>query len=94
MSSARIISPSSADRVPAIIRADTLKPMEKVSRKTEALSFTRINKKAENGSAHTMYSAKKLRLTKVDAGLGPCAKNCQSNQNCSAAQSDASTAPT
>src|SRR6185369_14637033 len=41
----------------------------------------------------TANSAKKLRLTKVDAGCGPWGKKPKATQNCSAAQSAATTAP-
>jgi hypothetical protein len=84
---------SSADRVPVIMIATRLNAVVNASKAIRAGSFTRAMSMAENGSVQTTNSAKKLRLTKVDAGLGPCGKYLKSVQNCSAVHSDATTAP-
>ena len=93
ISTASSIKPSSAERVPVIIKAEMLKPREKIRKNTVVLSLTRVNSRAEKGRVQTANSAKKLRLTNVDAGFGPWAKKLKSNQNCRAAHSDAITAP-
>ena len=82
-----------AERVPVISIATMLKPSEKASSVTVALLRARASSQTENGSVQTTNSAKKLRLTKVDAGLGPCGKKDMSVQNCSAVQSEATKAP-
>ena len=73
--SAKTDKPTSAERVPVINSAAMLNPTENVNRKTEDFSFARVNSSMEKGMVQTKNSAKKFLFTKVDAGLGPCAKN-------------------
>ena len=86
-------SAAKAPRVPVINSATMLKPSVKASAAIRDLPLACASNSAEKGSVHTTNSAKKLRLTKVDAGFGPCGKKLKSNQNCKAAQRDATTAP-
>ena len=53
----------------------------------------RASRSALKAIVQVANSAKKLRLTKVDAGLGPCGKYLKSIQNCRAVHSDATTTP-
>ena len=92
-STPKIKSPTSAERVPVIISATTLKASENVSKMTEVLSLIRVRRSTEKGKVQMRNSPKKLRFTNVDAGLGPCAKNEKSTQNCNAVHNDEITAP-
>jgi hypothetical protein len=73
--------------------ATTTSPMEAARAATADVCRARTSSSAEKGSVQAANSAKKLRLTKVDAGFGPCANQPNSNQNCRAAHSEAMTAP-
>ena len=85
---------ASAERVPVINSATTLKDRVKAKKPISLAWRLCASSHTEKGSVHTTYSAKKLRLTNVEAGLGPWGKYLKSIQNCKAVQSDASTAPT
>ena len=63
-----------APRVPVIIRATMFRPSVKASTATRGALRACASSRAEKGSVQTTNSAKKLRLTKVDAGFGPCGK--------------------
>ena len=65
---------ASAPRVPVIIRATILNPKVKAINAMREEFFDWASMYAENGKVQTTNSAKKFRLTKVDAGLGPCGK--------------------
>ena len=82
-----------AERVPVIMMASRFKLVLSPSSSTVADMRARSSSNSENGNVQTTNSAKKLRLTKVDAGLGPCGNSFMSNQNCSAVHSEATTAP-
>ena len=66
---------NNAERVPVIISTVTLKPSATTTEKTDILSFSRVSNNTLNGSVQTTNSAKKFRLTNVEAGLGPWAKS-------------------
>ena len=78
-----------AARVPVIRMATMMSPVLADSNATCELCRARASSKAAKGRVQTANSAKKLRLTNVEAGCGPCGKNWKSTQNCSAAQSEA-----
>lgn len=82
----------SAPRVPGIMAVTTTSPVL-AARKTMRPVVCARSSRAENGNADTMYSAKKLRLPKVEAGLGPWVKGLTFSQNCKAAQIAAAKAP-
>ena len=83
----------SAARVPVIRMATMTSPVLKASNADCALWRDRASSSAANGRVQTVNSAKKLRLTKVEAGCGPCGKKPRLTQNCSTAHSDATAAP-
>ena len=60
-----------APRVPVAKRATMFKPRVNASTTTRSDVRACTSSKAEKGSVHTTNSAKKLRLTNVDAGFGP-----------------------
>ena len=83
----------SALRVP-VIRMETItNPPVTASKAICPRLRARASNSAANGSVQVANSAKKLRLTKVEAGFGPCGKKRKSIQNCNAAHSAATTAP-
>ncbi len=84
---------SNAERVPVIMMATMLNAVVKASSAICADALARVISNTENGSVQTTNSAKKLRLTKVDAGFGPCGKYLKSTQNCRTVHSDAIIAP-
>ena len=74
----KIQNAASAPRVPVIISATTLKPSVNANRAMREELLLCTSKYKVNGKVHTTNSAKKLRLTNVEAGLGPCGKNVKS----------------
>lgn len=84
---------TNADRVPVIRIASTHRTIEAAMASNLRGGGMLAKSQAESGKALTAYSAKKLRLTKVDAGAAPWGNQRKSNQNCSATHSDATKAP-
>ena len=92
-SSASTASASKAERVPVIIRATPLKATNRARTAIWSGPRARAKSHTENGTVHTTYSANMLRLTKVDAGFGPCGNRLKSTKNCSTVHKEAATAP-